>query len=70
MGLFEKATKYATEKHSGDHRKGTITPYIVHPMEAAAIVAKGLLKEGVETAREKRRAVLVRFSEDRANPSS
>lgn len=39
MGLFEKATKYATEKHSGDHRKGTITPYIVHPMEAAAIVA-------------------------------
>ena len=39
MNLFDKAITFAVEKHSGDVRKGTETPYIVHPMEAAAIVA-------------------------------
>lgn len=39
MNLFDKAITFAVEKHSGDFRKGTETPYIVHPMEAAAIVA-------------------------------
>ena len=38
-GIVDKAVQYAVEKHSGDTRKGTKIPYIVHPMEAAAIVA-------------------------------
>ncbi|MBQ6487376.1 bifunctional (p)ppGpp synthetase/guanosine-3',5'-bis(diphosphate) 3'-pyrophosphohydrolase [Candidatus Saccharibacteria bacterium] len=37
--LLDKAIVYATEKHSGDFRKGTSVPYIVHPLEAVAIVA-------------------------------
>lgn len=37
--IVNKAVDYAVKKHSGDTRKGTKIPYIVHPMEAAAIVA-------------------------------
>lgn len=39
MELFDKAICFAVKMHSGAVRKGTETPYIVHPMEAAAIVA-------------------------------
>ena len=39
MELFDKAITFAVKAHSGDYRKGTQTPYIVHPIEAAAIVA-------------------------------
>lgn len=39
MDLFDKAIEFAVKAHSGSVRKGTETPYIVHPMEAAAIVA-------------------------------
>ena len=35
----DTAIVFATKAHSGSFRKGTITPYIVHPMEASAIVA-------------------------------
>lgn len=38
-GVVDKAIRFAAEKHSGAARKGSDTPYIVHPMEAAAIVA-------------------------------
>ena len=37
--LLDKAIIYAVQAHSGMVRKGTTTPYIVHPLEAAAIVA-------------------------------
>jgi guanosine-3',5'-bis(diphosphate) 3'-pyrophosphohydrolase len=37
--LFSKAIIYAVAAHAGMVRKGTATPYIVHPMEAAAIAA-------------------------------
>ena len=37
--MFDKAIIFATKAHSGSFRKGTKTPYIVHPLEAAAIVA-------------------------------
>ena len=38
-GIVDKAIAFAVRKHSGTPRKGTKVPYIVHPMEAAAIVA-------------------------------
>lgn len=37
--VLDKAIAYAAAKHSGTPRKGTRTPYIVHPMEVAAIVS-------------------------------
>ena len=39
MDIFDRAIVFATKAHSGSFRKGTNIPYIVHPMEAAAIVA-------------------------------
>ena len=38
-GLLARATAFAAEAHVGQLRKGTKVPYIVHPMEAAAICA-------------------------------
>lgn len=38
MDIFEKALCFAIEKHSGQTRKFSDAPYILHPMEAAAIV--------------------------------
>ena len=37
--LLDKAIRFATEAHSGTERRGTGYPYIVHPLEAVAIVA-------------------------------
>ena len=37
--LLNRAIVFAVEKHAGAVRKGTTLPYIVHPMEVAAIVA-------------------------------
>ena len=37
--LVADAVAFAAKAHRGQVRKGTSTPYIVHPMEAAAIVA-------------------------------
>ena len=39
MGILEKAISFAAEQHSGDVRKGSDIPYIVHPLEALAIAA-------------------------------
>lgn len=39
MDQLERAILYATEKHSGQKRKLTKTPYILHPIEVAAIIA-------------------------------
>ena len=39
MTLLDEAIIFATRAHSGQQRKGTNTPYILHPLEAAAIVA-------------------------------
>jgi len=38
MTLFDEAILFAVEKHAGMTRKLTRTPYILHPLEAAAIV--------------------------------
>ena len=37
--LFDKAAKFAIDAHHGAERKGKGYPYILHPMEAAGIVA-------------------------------
>lgn len=37
--LFDKAAKFAIDAHCGAERKGKGYPYILHPMEAAGIVA-------------------------------
>ena len=36
--LFEKAVAFAVEAHKGQKRKGKDKPYILHPLEVAAIV--------------------------------
>lgn len=38
-GLMAKAVAYAAYAHDGQCRKGTALPYILHPMETAAIAA-------------------------------
>ena len=38
MTIFEEAIRFAAERHSGMMRKRQKTPYILHPMEAAAII--------------------------------
>lgn len=37
--LFDKAVKFAVDAHAGIERRGKGYPYILHPMEAAGIVA-------------------------------
>ena len=39
ISLMDRAIIFATRAHSGTYRKGTSIPYIVHPIEAAAIVS-------------------------------
>jgi guanosine-3',5'-bis(diphosphate) 3'-pyrophosphohydrolase len=39
MTNLDKAIIFATIKHSGSKRKGTDTPYIVHPLESLSIAA-------------------------------
>lgn len=48
--LFNRAIQYAVDAHAGQLRKGTNIPYIVHPMEAAAIVASMTQNEEVLAA--------------------
>ncbi len=43
--MFEKAVIIATNAHNGQTRKGTNLPFIIHPMEVAAIVAAMTLDE-------------------------
>ena len=37
--LFDKAAQFAIEDHRGTERRGKGFPFIIHPMEAATIVA-------------------------------
>lgn len=37
--LFDRAARFAIEAHAGTERRGKGFPYIIHPMEAAAIAA-------------------------------
>ena len=44
---IEQAIQFAMEKHSGQLRKGKQKPYILHPLEAGAIVARYTTDEDV-----------------------
>lgn len=48
--VFERAIAFALSAHHGMVRKGTSTPYIVHPMEAASIAASMTNDESVLAA--------------------
>ncbi len=48
--LFEEAVKYAVQAHMGQKRKGKDKPYILHPMEVAAIAGSMTLDEAVLAA--------------------
>jgi len=37
--LLDRAIEFAVKSHSGVYRKGRMIPYILHPMEAAAVAA-------------------------------
>ena len=39
--MLEKAVIFAANAHKGQKRKGTSTPYIIHPMEVA-VIASGM----------------------------
>ena len=47
MNVFDKAIEFAVKAHGGMFRKGGSIPYIVHPMEVAAIAAFGYGKRTV-----------------------
>ncbi|MBP5467061.1 MAG: bifunctional (p)ppGpp synthetase/guanosine-3',5'-bis(diphosphate) 3'-pyrophosphohydrolase, partial [Clostridia bacterium] len=47
---MEKAIKYATDAHEGQKRKLIDAPYILHPMETAAIVSRITCDEDVVCA--------------------
>ena len=47
MEMFDRAVELATRAHSGAKRKCCNLPYIVHPLEAAAIVASMTEKQEV-----------------------
>ncbi len=45
--ILDRAIKFAVQAHEGQFRKGTQIPYILHPMEAAAIVGSMTTDEEV-----------------------
>ena len=46
METFEEAIKFAADAHSGMFRKGSKTPYILHPLEVAVIA--GTMTDDIE----------------------
>ena len=47
---IDKAIAFATKAHEGQYRKGTMRPYIVHPVEVSDIVASMTKDEEVISA--------------------
>jgi len=48
--ILDRAIVFATNAHEGQFRKGTKIPYILHPLEAAAIVGTMTTDEDVIAA--------------------
>ena len=47
MDIFDEAVRFAVEKHSGQTRKMSAAPYVLHPLEVASIV--GTMTDDKET---------------------
>ncbi len=47
---FERALLFATQKHAGQHRKGTSVPYVAHPLGVASLVLEAGGDEDVAIA--------------------
>jgi len=47
---LDKAVEFATQRHSGQVRKGTTLPYIVHPIEVMQILYRMGADENVMIA--------------------
>ncbi len=74
---FARAIRFAVEAHEGQLRKGTNQPYVVHPLEAGALLAHyypersalveaGFLHDTVEDTRTSRRQLAELFGEETA----
>lgn len=73
MNLLTEATIFAAKAHEGAKRRGTQIPYIVHPMETAAIaagltcdeevIAAALLHDVIEDCGVTREELAARFGE-------
>ena len=71
---LDEAVRFATEKHAGQFRKGTKTPYIVHPMEVMTILAAmdadvnlmiaGLLHDTIEDTDTSATEIAAKFGTD------
>ncbi len=48
--MIDRAIEFATKAHAGQFRKGTMRPYIVHPVEVGDIVASMTTDEEVISA--------------------
>lgn len=74
---LDKAVTFATERHSGQVRKGTTLPYIVHPIEVMQILYRmgadenvmiaGVLHDTIEDTGTTKEEILELFGEDVAN---
>lgn len=74
---LDKAVEFATERHSGQVRKGTALPYIVHPIEVMHILYRmgadenvmiaGVLHDTIEDTGTTKDEILELFGEDVAN---
>ena len=77
MALFEEAVRFAARAHEGQKRKGSDAPYLIHPLEVAAIcatvtsdpeiLAAAVLHDVVEDAGVKPEELRARFGDLVAN---
>jgi (p)ppGpp synthase/HD superfamily hydrolase len=74
---YAEAIAFAEEAHRGQKRKGSDLPYMVHPLEAAALLAHhypgrealvvaGILHDTLEDTRASRRQLADRFGQETA----
>jgi (p)ppGpp synthase/HD superfamily hydrolase len=72
---YAEAIAFARERHDGQVRKGSTTPYVVHPLEAGALLAHyypdrsslvtaGFLHDTIEDTRTSRDELAERFGEE------
>jgi (p)ppGpp synthase/HD superfamily hydrolase len=74
-GTYAEAIAFARERHDGQLRKGSAAPYLVHPLETGALLARycpdrsglvtaGFLHDTLEDTRTSREELAERFGEE------